>query len=313
MKLLFLDTTHQNLLNGLIHLGFECDEDYSSSYNQILQKIDNYQGILIRSRFKIDQSFINAAKNLKFIARVGAGMENIDVDYASSKGVKCLHAPEGNSTAVAEHALGSLLCLFNNIIRANEQVHQNTWIREGNRGIELEGKTVGVIGYGNMGEAFAKRLQGFGVKVLCYDKYKKNYINNSFCTEVEMDEVFKSADILGLHIPYNSETHYLVDDQFLNAFKKPLYIINTSRGKILNTQDVVEAIHNKKVLGAVLDVIEYESLNFESIGEKEPIAFSDLKQMNNVILTPHIAGWTHESNRKMADVLVGKIKALKLL
>jgi D-3-phosphoglycerate dehydrogenase len=224
-----------------------------------------------------------------------------------------LHAPEGNCTAVAEHALGSLLCLFNNIIRANEQVHQNTWIREGNRGIELEGKTVGVIGYGNMGEAFAKRLQGFGVKVLCYDKYKKNYINNSFCTEVEMDEVFKSADILSLHIPYNSETHYLVDDQFLNAFKKPLYIINTSRGKILNTQDLVEAIHNKKVLGAVLDVIEYESLNFESIGEKEPIAFSDLKQMNNVILTPHIAGWTHESNMKMADVLVGKIKALKLL
>jgi D-3-phosphoglycerate dehydrogenase len=240
-------------------------------------------------------------------------MENIDTDYASSKGVKCLHAPEGNSTAVAEHAIGSLLCLFNNIIRANEQVHQNTWIREGNRGIELEGKTFGIIGYGNMGAALAKRLQGFGVNVLCYDKYKTNYLDNTFCKEATMNDIYENVDVLSLHIPYNSETHYLVNDQFLNAFKNPIYIINTSRGKILNTQDLVEAIHNKKVLGACLDVIEYESLNFESIGEKEPIAFSDLKQMNNVILTPHIAGWTHESNMKMADVLVGKIKALKLL
>lgn len=310
MKILFLDTTHPSLLNGLVQLGHTCDEDYTSSYDKILQVVGDYQGIVIRSRFKIDQTFINTAKQLQFIARVGAGMENIDTEYASSKGIKCLHAPEGNSTAVAEHAIGSLLCLFNNIIRANEQVHQNTWIREGNRGIELEGKTVWIIGYGNMGEAFAKRLQGFGVKVICYDKYKKNYINNSFCKEVEMEEIFENADILSLHIPYNAETHYMVNDQFLNSFSKPIYIINTSRGKILNTSDLVEAIHNKKVLGACLDVIEYESLNFESIGEKEPIAFSDLKQMNNVILTPHIAGWTHESNRKMAEVLVQKISSL---
>jgi D-3-phosphoglycerate dehydrogenase len=309
-RILFLDTTHSFLLTALRNDGFNCDEDYTSNREGIEEKIGVYDGIVIRSRFKIDKQFIDAASNIKFIARVGAGMENIDVEYALSKNIQCLHAPEGNRTAVAEQCIAMLLCLFNNILKADPEVRQNKWIREDNRGIELEGKTVAIIGYGNMGSAFAQRLQGFGVKVLCYDKYKQNYINNSVCRETTLQEIFDKADVVSFHIPYNSENQYLVDEKFINSFKKEIYIINTSRGKILKTADLVDALETKKVLGACLDVLEYESISFEKIGEDEPETFTKLKQMPNVILTPHIAGWTHESNKKMAEVLVGKILQL---
>jgi D-3-phosphoglycerate dehydrogenase len=309
-RILFLDTTHSFLLTALRNDGFNCDEDYTSNREVIDEKIGVYDGIVIRSRFKIDKQFIDAASNIKFIARVGAGMENIDVEYALSKNIQCLHAPEGNRTAVAEQCIATLLCLFNNILKADPEVRQNKWIREDNRGIELEGKTVAIIGYGNMGSAFAQRLQGFGVKVLCYDKYKQNYINNSVCRETTLQEIFDKADVVSFHIPYNSENQYLVDEKFINSFKKEIYIINASRGKILKTADLVKALETKKVLGACLDVLEYESISFENIGEDEPEAFTKLKQMPNVILTPHIAGWTHESNKKMAEVLVEKIMQL---
>jgi len=309
MKVLFIDTVHPHLMQQLLANGFTCDEDYTSKIEDVVKKIDTYYGIIIRSRFKINKQFIDAAVQLKFVARVGAGMENIDVEYAESKGIKCLHAPEGNRTAVAEHAIGMLLSLFNNINRADNQVRQNTWIREGNRGIELEGKTFAIIGYGNMGSALAQRLQGFGVNVLCYDKYKTNYADANLCKETNMQTIFVEADIVSFHLPYNAETHYLLNENYISKFKKPFYFINTSRGKIVDTAALVEAMRNHKILGACLDVIEYEGTSFENINNNEHFPFYELKKMHNVVLTPHIAGWTHESNYKMADVLVQKIMA----
>jgi D-3-phosphoglycerate dehydrogenase len=308
MNILFLDIVHPSLFDGLVHLGFNCYQEYAASKEDVMKSMFTYNGIVIRSRFKLDKEFLDACKNLKFIARVGAGMENIDVEYAESNGIKCLHAPEGNRTAVAEHAIGMLLSLMNNLMKADAEVRNNFWIREGNRGYELEGKTVGIIGYGNMGSAFAQRLQGFGVDVLCYDKYKQNYISNNFSKEVTLKDITENADVLSIHLPYNTETHYLINEQFIQSFKKPFYFINTSRGNIANTQHIVDALQSGKIIGACLDVLEYETLNFENIGTTEPPAFTALKQMKNVVLSPHIAGWTYESNKKMAEVLVEKIK-----
>lgn len=306
-KVLLIDTVHPALNEILSSKGMLCDLDNTSSKEEILLKIQNYVGIVIRSRFKIDKDFLDKAKHLKFIARAGAGMENIDVPYAESFGIKCIHAPEGNRDAVGEHALGMLLMLFNNLKRADSEVRNGIWKREENRGYELKGKTVGIIGYGNMGSAFAQRLKGFDVEVLVFDKYKKNF-GNEFIKESTLEELFEKVDVLSLHIPLTDETKYMVNSVFFNSFKKPIYVINTARGKVLNTADLVEAIKNKKVLGACLDVLEYESVSFENIdAEKLPEPFKYLINSDKVILSPHIAGWTHESHVKISQVLAEKI------
>ncbi len=307
MKILFIDSNHSLLHEMLEKAGHTCDLNYQWTKEEIINNIHLYDGIVIRSKIKITKEIIDKAVKLKFIARAGAGMENIDVEYAESKGIKCLHAPEGNKDAVGEHALGMLFSLFNNLCRADKEVREGKWIREGNRGVELSGKTVGIIGYGNMGSAFAERLKGFGVKVLVYDKYKKDF-GNDFIIECALQQLVDEADVISLHTPLTDETHYMINDVFINKFKKNIYIINTARGKCLNTADLVKNIRSGKVLGACLDVLEYEAISFENLDASNlPEPFQYLIKSDKVILSPHIAGWTNESLEKIARVLVEKI------
>lgn len=307
-KILFIDSVHPSLQEELEKAGFQCDAGYTWDKAEIEEKIHNYEGIIIRSRIKIDKTLLDKTPLLKFIARAGAGMENIDVAYAESKGIKCIHAPEGNRDAVGEHALAMILALFNNLCKANKEVREGKWIREGNRGIELMNKTVGIIGYGNMGSAFAKRLQGFDVKVITYDKYKKNYSDN-YATESSLQQLFEETDVLSLHVPLTTETHFMVNDEFINNFRKNIYLINTARGKVVKTDDLVKNMKSGKIPGACLDVLEYEIVSFENIETAEfPEAFHYLRQSERVLLSPHIGGWTYESNEKIAKVLAEKIK-----
>jgi D-3-phosphoglycerate dehydrogenase len=307
MKILFIDSNHSALQQILETAGHICDLQYKWTKEEIMDHIHLYDGIVIRSRIKITKEIIDKAVQLKFIARAGAGMENIDTLYAEKKGIHCLHAPEGNRDAVAEHALGMLLSLFNNLCRANQEVRTSKWIREGNRGVELMGKTVGIIGYGNMGSAFAQRLTGFSVKVLAYDKYKKGF-GTDVIKEASLTELFTQADVISLHTPLTDETHYLINDAFIQQFKKNIYIINTARGRSLNTEDLVKNIRSGKVLGACLDVLEYEVTSFENLDASTlPAAFQYLIQSDKVMLSSHIAGWTHESNEKIARILAEKI------
>ncbi|HXB12152.1 MAG TPA: 2-hydroxyacid dehydrogenase [Bacteroidia bacterium] len=308
--ILFIDSNHSRLDEELTAAGFVCDLQYAKSREDIMEELHNYEGIVIRSRFKLDKEILDKGTNLKFIARAGAGMENIDVAYAESKGIKCLHAPEGNRDAVGEHAIGMLLSLLNNFSKADREVRNGIWIREGNRGTEIQGKTIGIIGYGNMGGAFAQRLKGFGVTVLAYDKYKKNF-SDEYAKEARLEELFEKADIVSLHLPLTEETHYIANNSFFKKFKKNIYLINTARGKNVKTDDLVENIKSGKVLGACLDVLEYESVSFEALDpNKFPEPFKYLIQSDKVILTPHIAGWTFESHEKIAETLLRKIKAL---
>jgi D-3-phosphoglycerate dehydrogenase len=306
-KVLFIDSNHPILHETLINAGFECDLFWDKPKEELINLIPFYDGIVIRSKFKITAEIIDTAKNLKCIARAGAGMENIDVDYATQKGIACVHAPEGNRDAVGEHAVAMLLNLFNNINKADRELRNGKWIREGNRGIELKGKTVGIIGFGNMGSSFANCLLGFGCTILVYDKYKKNFGNNKI-KEVSLEVIFEHADIISLHTPLTDETNYLLNNSFFTSFKKSIYVINTARGKCLNTSDLVENMKSGKVLGACLDVLEYESVSFEQINSDEiPKPLQYLIHSDKTILTPHIAGWTHESNIKIAEVLARKI------
>ena len=307
MKILFIDSNHPLLHQTLEQAGYLCDLNYHWTKEEIIASIHLYDGIIIRSKIKITKEIIDKATKLKFIARAGAGMENIDVAYAESKGIHCLHAPEGNRDAVGEHTIGMLLSLFNNLCNANKEVREGKWIREGNRGIELMGKTVGIIGYGNMGSAFAERLKGFGIKLLVYDKYKSNF-GRDLIIEATLDQVFEQADIISLHTPLTEETHYMINDSFINKFRNNIYVINTARGKCLNTADLVKNLKSGKVQGACLDVLEYEIESFENIESANiPEPFQYLIQSKKVMLSPHIAGWTAESNRKIASVLAEKI------
>lgn len=308
MDVLFVDSTHYRLPEKLSQSGFNCDYKSDITPENIIKIIPKYDGVIIRSKIKIDKTIIDAATNLKFIGRVGAGLENIDVEYATQKGVKCFNSPEGNRDAVGEQALGMLLTLFNNILKADAEVRAGKWIREGNRGLEIKGKTVGIIGYGNMGGAFAQRLKGFEANVIAYDKYKINY-SDEFVAEKELEDLFEQTDILSLHIPLTEETKFIVNDKFINRFKNDIYIINTARGKVLKTEDLVKNMKSGKVLGTALDVLEYEQVSFENLhsGNDLPEAFQYLIKSNNVVLTPHIAGWTHESNIKLSEYLADKI------
>lgn len=308
MKILHLDQNHPLLITQLTAAGFENAADYTSPKEAIEQIIAHYDGIVIRSRFKIDRIFLDAASNLKFIARVGAGLESIDISYANKKGVALIAAPEGNKNAVGEHALGMLLSLFNNLNRADRQVKSGQWNRELNRGIELKGKTVGIIGYGNMGKSFAKKLKGFQCKVLCYD-IKKDVANKN-ATQVSLKTFQEQVDVVSLHTPWTPLTNKMIDSNFINQCKKPFWLLNTARGKSVVTKDLVSALKSGKILGAGLDVLEYEKLSFETLfSENMPNEFKELLQMDNVLLSPHIAGWTVESKEKLAQVIVDKIKA----
>ncbi|RSK39690.1 2-hydroxyacid dehydrogenase [Mangrovimonas spongiae] len=308
MRILHLDTNHPLLIQQLTDLGFTNDEDYTSSKAEIEAKIQQYDGLVIRSRFTIDKSFLDAATNLKFIGRVGAGLENIDCDYAKQKDVYLISAPEGNRNAVGEHALGMLLSLFNKLNKADNDVRNGKWLREDNRGVELDGKTIGLIGYGNMGKAFAKKLRGFDVEVLCYD-IKPN-VGDANCKQVTLEELQQKADVLSLHTPQTPQTINMINNTFINNFAKPFWLINTARGKSVVTQDLVTALKSGKILGAGLDVLEYEKASFESLfSSKIPEAFQYLIQAKNVLLTPHVAGWTVESKEKLAQTIVDKIKA----
>jgi len=302
MKILFIDTVHPLLKQELEKENHICDTAYNKSKTEIEQIISNYQGIIIRSRFKIDKQFIDCGSNLKFIARAGSGLENIDVDYAENKNIHCYNAAEGNRQAVAEHALGMLLSLFNNLNTADQEIRNGVWEREGNRGIELAGKTVAIIGYGNNGSAFAKVLKGFNVKILAYDKYLKDYSYKN-----TMESIYNEADIVSLHIPLTEETTYLVDDKFINSFEKNIYLINSARGKCTNTKHLVAALENGKIKGVCLDVFEYEKTSFENLSQE---GFTNdmqyLMNSKNTILSPHIAGWTKESNVKIAEILLNK-------
>lgn len=305
-KVLFVDDTHPILKSKLEKNNFVCEDFTGKTYEDLYNIINDYFGIIIRSKFNIDKNIIDKAINLKFIGRVGAGMESIDVEYATSNKILCINSPEGSRNAVGEHTIALILNLFNNISTANSEVKSGQWNREKNRGNELSGKTVGIIGYGNMGSSTAKKLSGFDCTVISYDKYKKKY-SDGYTKEVSMEDIFKYSDVLSLHIPLTNETKGIVNTEFINNFKKPFFLINTSRGPIVNTHSLVYGIKNDKILGAGLDVLEYEKTSFEKIDFKNNFDFNFLINSKKVILTPHVAGWTHESKISLAEVLADKI------
>ena len=307
MKILHLDSNQPLLIEHLTDLGHTNHEDYNSSKKAVEAKIHLYDGLIIRSRFRIDAGFLDKATQLKFIGRVGAGLENIDTDYAYAMGVHLISAPEGNQNAVGEHALGMLLSLFNKLTISDREVRNGIWQRESNRGNELDGKTIGIIGYGHMGKAFSKKLQGFDVDVLCYD-IKAN-VGDENSRQVPLEVLQEKAHILSLHVPQTAATINMVNTDFISSFKHPFWLLNTARGNCVVTSDLVKALESKKIRGAALDVMEYEKSSFETIfSNKTPLAFSSLLKADNVIFSPHIAGWTIESHRKLAQTIVDKIK-----
>jgi D-3-phosphoglycerate dehydrogenase len=309
IKILHIDSNHPILMEQLRSLGFTNEIDFSSTKEEIEAKIQDYHGIVIRSRFKIDKQFLDKAINLQFIARVGAGLETVDYDYATAKNVLLIAAPEGNKNAVAEHSLGMILSLFNNLNAADKEIRAGQWNRESNRGHELDGKIVGIIGYGNMGKAFAKKLRGFDAEVLCYDILEN--VGDANAKQVSLAEFQEKVEVLSLHLPWTPKTDKMVNLTFINSFAKPFWIINTSRGKNIVSVDLVDAMKKGKILGAGLDVLEYEKLSFETLfqADNNPEAFQYLINAPNVILTPHVAGWTFESHERLAQVIVDKIKA----
>lgn len=306
--IIHVDKNHPILIEGLKKLGYENDEHYNSDLNTILDIIKNYNGLVIRSRFEIDKNFIDKAKNLDFIARVGSGTENINISYANSKNISIINAPEGNKDAVGEHTLGMLFSLTRNLFNANESIKKGIWEREKFRGHEINGKTVGIIGYGNMGKSFADKLKGFNCNVICYD-IKKN-LGDTNCNQVSLKKLRDESQIISLHVPYNLSTKKMINKDFINKMKNPFWLINTSRGNVINTDDVIESLKSKKILGAGLDVLEYESSSFESIFKNNNPSLNYLLNAENVILSPHIAGWTYESHKKLAKVILDKIKNL---
>ena len=308
MKILHLDTNHPTLLKQLNAAGHENHEDYTSSKIEIEKKIHNYDGIIVRSRFSIDEPFLKKATKLKFIGRVGAGIENIDCSYASSNGIKLISAPEGNKNAVGEHTLGMILSLFNKLNKADKEVKQGLWLREENRGVELDGKTIGIIGYGNMGKSFAKKLRGFDVEVLCYDI--KPSVGDENCKQVSLKELQEKTDVLSLHVPQTVLTEKMINTSFIKSCTKNFWLINTARGKSVVTKDLVLGLKSGKILGVGLDVLEYEKSSFENLFSKNqmPDAFKYLISAENVLLSPHVGGWTQESKEKLAHTIVAKIK-----
>lgn len=304
-KILIVDDLHPAFKEQAIKLGYLVDDEPLITRKETLERIKDYDGIAVRTKFRIDAEIFAVAPNLKFVARAGAGLDNIDDEIAFERNIQLINAPEGNCDAVGEHAVGLLLSLMNNFRNADIQIRNGVWDREGNRGYELKGKKVGIIGYGFMGQSFAKKLAGFEVDVMAYDKYKTGF-SDAFAREVSMEEIVKHCDVLSLHIPLTSETKQMVDDEYFFHFKKPIFFINTARGEIVNTKAVLNNLDSGKVLGAALDVLETEK--FPALGER--IWYKELKDNNKVILTPHVGGWTFDSYRKISEVLAEKLTAI---
>jgi D-3-phosphoglycerate dehydrogenase len=305
-KVLFIDRVHPVLEEELSQNGFTCEHDYSGNYDEIKAKIRDYNGLVIRSRIPIDESFLESAKHLKFIARSGAGLENIDLAAAKKRGISVYNSPEGNMDAVGEHAIGMLLSLFNYLNKADREVRAGIWNREGNRGLELAGKIVGIIGFGHMGSAFAKKLSGFDCRILAYDKYKANYAPQ-YVEETSLEKLKAESDIISIHLPLSAETNDYVDETFIEDVKKPFFLINTARGKHVVIVDLLNAINRGKILGACLDVLEFEKSSFDLSYHEMPEAFKRLAENERVILSPHVAGWTRESYEKLSEYLAQKI------
>lgn len=311
-SVLIVDEVHPILLETFNQNNIQYTYLPKIKLDEVLQISKTISGIIIRSKFKIDKKFIDTAVNLKIIGRVGAGLENIDTQYCKVKNIEVVNSPEGNRDAVGEHALGMILSLFNNLNKCNNQLKLGIWDREGNRGIELSGKTVGIIGYGNMGSAFAEKLSGFNVNVIAYDKYKFNYSNN-FAKETNLDEIFEKTDVLSIHTPQTEETINMINSDFISKFRKNIYIVNTARGKIVNTNDLVSQLKTGKILGACLDVLEFEKLNFEEIfGNNSSQSFNYLVNSEKVLLSPHVAGWTNESYYKISKIIANKFTKILL-
>ncbi|MDR1006271.1 MAG: hypothetical protein LBL74_05345 [Bacteroidales bacterium] len=307
MKILLIDRAESNLAENFCKAGYDFVSLPDIQRAELLDKIADYDALIVRSKTQIDKEVIDKAVSLKAIGRLGAGMEAINTEYAQKKGIKCFNSPEGNRDAVGEHALGMLLALFDNICRANNEVKQGLWRRKENMGIEIKGKTVGIIGFGNMGSAFAKRLMGFECNIIAYDKYKTGF-GNDYIKEESLERLFEKAQILSLHVPLTEETAYMGNESFFNSFSHPFYLINTSRGRVVRTRDLVSAMRNGKILGAALDVLEYEGLNNEYNADSaitDEINF--LRKADNVVLTPHVAGWSIESEYRHAEVLSAKM------
>ncbi|GAB1463577.1 2-hydroxyacid dehydrogenase [Pedobacter sp.] len=301
-KILIVDDLHPIFKERAEALGYEVDDRPQITRTETLAAVKDYDGIAVRTKFRIDKEIFDVAPNLKFVARAGAGLDNIDVDIAKEKGIALLAANEGNMDAVGEHAIGLLLSLMNNFRKADIEIRNGVWDREGNRGYELKGKTVGIIGYGFMGQSFARKLAGFGVNVIAYDKYKTGF-TDGFAKEVSMEEIVKHSDVLSLHIPLTKETKQMVDDEYFFHFKKPIFFINTARGEIVNVKAVLNNLANGKILGAGLDVLEAEK--FPTLAEQD--WYDALKINEKVVLTPHVAGWTFDSYRKISEVLAEKL------
>lgn len=306
MHVFFIDTVHTALEERLVDYGFNCIDVTKDHINELKDKLVEADGIVIRSRFPMNEALLQYATKLKFIARSGAGMENIDVAYCKKRNITLFNAPEGNRNAVGEHALGMLLALMNNFQKGDAEVRKGIWDREGNRGEELDGKTVGIIGFGNNGSAFAKKLRGFDVNILVYDKYLSN-LSNEFITQVSLETLYEQADIISFHIPQNEETLFWANETFFETIKKPIYLLNLSRGKIVSTHALLKAIVNGKVKGAGLDVLEFEKASFENFDNEKIEDFNALISNSKVLLTPHVGGWTTESYIKLSKVLADKI------
>jgi D-3-phosphoglycerate dehydrogenase / 2-oxoglutarate reductase len=309
-KVLFIDSTHPLLPEALKQAGFACEQFSGFAYADYLKIIHEYSGVIVRSGIPLDGNILQKAIKLKFIGRVGAGMENIDEAAAIRQNIECFNAPEGNRDAVGEHTTAMLLALMNKLLTADALVRAGQWKREENRGEEIMGKTIAIIGYGNMGSAFARRLSGFGARVIAYDKYKTGY-SDDYITECSMEVVFRESDILSLHVPLTTETDYLVDAAYIESFAKPIRLINTARGRVVKTADLVKKMKDGKVKGAALDVLEYEKKTLENLDTLPP-DFEYLASSPHTVLSPHIAGWTQESLVKLAQTLVDKILALGL-
>jgi len=305
-NILIVDDIHPIFIEQAEAMGYKCDYKPTIKPEEAYAIIAAYEGLVIRSKFLVNKMVLDLAKNLRFICRAGAGMDNIDERYADEKGVTLINAPEGNMDAVGEHAVGMLLSLMNNFNRADAEIRKGVWKREANRGYELKGKTVGIIGYGFMGKSFARKLSGFEVNVIAYDKYKIGF-GDQYAREVSMEEIVKHSDVLSLHVPLTSETSGLVNDEYLFHFKKPIFLLNTSRGKVVKTQAVLNAIKAGKILGAGLDVLEVEK--FPALGEQP--WFDELRQSGKVLLTPHVAGWTFDSYRRISEVMAEKLAKIR--
>ena len=306
-KILLIDTPHPVLIERLENAGFHCHPAYTDDKASLRRQLPRFEGIVMRSRIAIDRTFLEGGPNLRFVAREGVGTEHIDLRAAEAMGIEVITSPEGSRDTVAEHALGLLLSLMNNLHRADREVRAGIWRREANRGIELFGKTVGILGYGNMGTAFARRLQGFGCRVIAYDKFKRNY-GDDRAAAVDLDTLQRESDILSLHIPYTPDNQFFVDGPFLDRFRKPIYLVNTARGSVLHTADLVERLRSGRVRGAALDVIEYEETSFDFLDfDHLPPPWQYLTAADNVILSPHIAGWSVESKAGHGRVLAQKI------